>query len=162
MMKKLFMSTLLAASSTLLMTGTASAQPNSVTNHSTTNVANKEAYQDKMLKRFESLNLSDAQKTQIKAIMQARHKDTDRSKVRNDHKEMQQKIKVLTQSNTLDTRTLNQLADEQAQKAKQRFIDRVQTQHAIAQVLTTEQRAQLATMQGQRHQQKSGFAKRSR
>lgn len=54
---------------------------------------------------------------------------------------MEQQIQALTNASTLNNAAVNRLADQQAAKAKQRFIERVQTQHAISQVLTAEQRA---------------------
>lgn len=63
---------------------------------------------------------------------------------------MDQQIQALTNASTLNTAALNRLADQRAAKEKQRFIERVQTQHAIAQVLTAEQRAKLAQMKEDR------------
>lgn len=162
MMKKLLMSSLLVASSTLLMTGGVQAAP-ATTNTAVTAKA-QTGYQDKMLKRFDALNLTDAQKAKIKTIMQFQHNGFDRSKMMAEHQQIQQRINALASSSTLDAKALNALADEQAEKTKQRFIKRVETQHAIAQVLTAEQRQKLATLQAERKQQMSHkFAnKRSR
>lgn len=158
-MKKLLISALLATSSATMMLSPAIAQPATQAVNST---ASKADHSDRMFKRFESLNLSDAQKTQIKTIMQSQRSNTDFAQMRAEHEKLEQSINALANASTLDTRTLNALADAQAQKAKQRFIKRVEMQHAIAQVLTADQRTKLATMQAQKkaeHQKRGGLGK---
>lgn len=57
---------------------------------------------------------------------------------------------------TFDTRVKNEMAEDQAAKAKERFIKRVATQqHAIMQVLTAEQPEKLTTMQAEKQAQRS-------
>ena len=63
---------------------------------------------------------------------------------------MQQQMQALTNAKTLDAAAVNRLADQQAAKTKQRFIERVQTEHAIAQVLTPEQRQKMAQLKLER------------
>ena len=161
-MKKLLLSTLLAASSTLVLASGAQAAPTATTSATNTTtikqvdqkkVDNKKAnFKNKRHNGFEALNLTDAQKAKIKTIMESQRGEGDRTQMRAEHQQTQQKIADLTKASTLDTRALNTIADAQAAKAKQRFIKRVQMQHAIAQVLTPEQREQMATAQAERQQ----------
>ena len=85
--------------------------------------------------------------------MQEQRGNGDRTQMRAEYQQNQQKIAELTKAATLDTRALNTMADAQAEKAKQRFVKRVQMQHAIAQVLTPEQREQMATARAGRQKQ---------
>ena len=145
------MSSLLVATSTMMMTSGAQAFPKQLT--SATNSAVKVDYQEKMLKRYEGLNLTDIQKAQIKTILQSQRsgqKTTDRSQMMAQYQQNKQKMDALVTAKTLDTRVMNEMAEEQAARAKQRFIKRVETQHAIMQVLTAEQREKLATMQAEK------------
>ena len=67
--------------------------------------------------------------------MQEKHGDrtADRAKNQAERAQMEQQIQALTNASTLNNAAVNRLADQQAAKAKQRFIERVQTQHAIYQ-----------------------------
>ena len=79
-----------------------------------------------------------------------RSNKNDRSKYQAERAQMQQQMQALTNAKTLDTAAVNRLADQQAAKTKQRFIERVQTEHAIAQVLTPEQRQKMAQLKLER------------
>ncbi|MGO2998401.1 MAG: Spy/CpxP family protein refolding chaperone [Moraxellaceae bacterium] len=100
------------------------------------------------------LNLTATQQAQIKAIMQEKHGDrvADREKHQAERAQMEQQIQALTNASTLNNAAVNRLADQQAAKAKQRFIERVQTQHAISQVLTAEQRAKMEQLKSERQE----------
>ncbi|WP_201581285.1 Spy/CpxP family protein refolding chaperone [Psychrobacter glacincola] len=156
-MKKLLMGSVLAMSS--IFTVTACTSVNATTD--TTPTTSKMQYKDGMKKAMNKggmrgpmsqLDLTATQQAQIKAIMQAQHGDrkADRTKNKAERAQMQQQMQVLTNSSTLNTAAVNRLADQQAAKTKQRFIERVQTQHAISQVLTAEQRAKLATLKAEK------------
>ena len=101
------------------------------------------------------LNLTAAQQAQIKAIMQEKRGDrkADHQRYQAERAQMEQQIQALTDASTLNNAALNRLADQQAAKTKQRFIERVQTQHAIAQVLTAEQRAKMKQLKSERQAQ---------
>ena len=76
--------------------------------------------------------------------------------------QMHAQTQALINSPTLNTASLNNLAEQQAAFSKQRFIERVQTQHAMAQILTDEQKAQLEKMREERKAKfKSKMAKRA-
>ena len=98
------------------------------------------------------LDLTATQQAQIKAIMQEKYtgNKNDRSKYQAERAQMQQQMQTLTNAKTLDAAAVNRLADQQAAKTKQRFIERVQTEHAIAQVLTPEQRQKMAQLKSER------------
>ena len=63
---------------------------------------------------------------------------------------LQTQTQALINSPTLDTTALNRLADQQAALSKQRFIERIQSQHAMAKILTAEQKAELEKMREDR------------
>ena len=161
-MKKLLLNTLLVASSTLVLAGTAQAVPAATANATSTTtikpvdqaqmMPKAHAVKNKAHNPMAALNLTEAQQAKIKTIMQEQRGNVDRTQMRAEHQQTQQKIAELSKAATLDTRALNTLADAHAAEAKQRFIKRVQMQHAIAQVLTPEQREQLATARAERQQ----------
>ncbi|TXD97868.1 hypothetical protein ES754_02590 [Psychrobacter frigidicola] len=146
-MKKLLMTTVLAASTLFVVTTGANASP-------MTHSAASSSMQHKsgMKSHFSQLNLTADQEAKIKAIMQEKYgaQQGKRGDYKAERAQMQQQMQTLTDSKTLNTATVNRLADQQAAKTKQRFIDRVQTQHAISQVLTTEQRAKMAQLKTER------------
>lgn len=153
MMKKLLMGSVLAMSS--IFTVTACTSVNATTD--TTPTTSKMQHKDGMKKGgmrgpMSQLDLTATQQAQIKAIMQAQHGDrkADRTKNKAERAQMHQQMQALTNASTLNTAAVNRLADQQAAKTKQRFVDRVQTQHAISQVLTAEQRAKLAKLQAEK------------
>jgi len=149
-MKKLLLGSVLAASS--IFTVTACTSVNATTD--TTPTAQMQKQHKAGMKKSEmrgpmsKLDLTATQQAQIKAIMQNKRGDrtADRAEHQAERAQMNQQIQALTNASTLNTTALNRLADQQAAKEKQRFVERVQTQHAIAQVLTAEQRAKLAQM----------------
>lgn len=153
-MKKLLMSTVLAATS--LVAITANADVSTVNNNTATPATVKQHHKGDMNRGmnnyFSQLNLSATQQAQIKAIMQEKfgaQKDK-RGDYKAEREQMQKQIQTLTDSKTLNNTTLNRLADQEAAKTKQRFIERVQTQHAISQVLTPEQRSKMAQLKTER------------
>ena len=158
-MKKLLLASVLAASSVFTVTACTSVNATTDTTPTTKMQKQHKAGMKKgdmkkgeMRGPLSKLDLTAAQKTQIKAIMEAKHSNNkaDRTKNKAERAQMHQQMQALTNSSTLNSTAVNRLADQQAAKTKQRFIERVQTQHAIAQVLTAEQRAKLAQMKEDR------------
>ena len=150
MMKKLLLGSVLAASS--IFTVTACTSVNATTDTTPTAQMQKNHKDGAMRGPMSKLDLTATQQAQIKAIMQNKRGDrtADRAAHQAERAQMDQQIQALTNASTLNTAALNRLADQRAAKEKQRFIERVQTQHAIAQVLTAEQRAKLAQMKEDR------------
>ncbi|MBA6245264.1 MULTISPECIES: Spy/CpxP family protein refolding chaperone [unclassified Psychrobacter] len=153
-MKKLLLGSVLAASS--IFTVTACTSVNATTDTTPTAQMQKN-HKDGMKKGemrgpMSKLDLTATQQAQIKAIMQNKRGDrtADRAEHQAERAQMDQQIQALTNASTLNTAALNRLADQRAAKEKQRFIERVQTQHAIAQVLTAEQRAKMEQMKEDR------------
>ncbi|MGM8886791.1 Spy/CpxP family protein refolding chaperone [Psychrobacter sp. 1U2] len=153
-MKNLTIATLLSASTLLGMAGIASAAPDNqpqrasqMQHHKGGMSANKGP--------LSQLNLTATQQAQIEAIKEAKKTERDNNRAQNQaqREQMREQVQALSNANTLDTVTLNRLADQHAQQAKQRFIDRVQSQQAIAKVLTADQRAQLQQMRAERGEQ---------
>ena len=162
MMKKLLIGSVLAMSSVLTVTGCTSVNATTDTTSATPATTQMQKqhkagmkdgmYKDGMRGPMSQLDLTATQQAQIKAIMQEKysgHKN-DRTKHQAERAQMQQQMQALTNAKTLDTAAVNRLADQQAAKAKQRFIERVQTEHAIAQVLTPEQRQKMAQLKSER------------
>lgn len=158
-MKKLLMGSVLAMSSVLTVTACTSV--NATTDTAPTTSKMQKYHQDGIKKGMDKggmrglmaqLDLTATQQAQIKAIMQEKNGDrkNDRAKHQAERSKMQQQMQALTSARTLDSAAVNRLADQQAAKTKQRFIERVQTQHAISQVLTPEQREKMAQLKTER------------
>ena len=158
-MKKLIIGSVLAISSVLTVTGCTSVNATTDTTPATTtnmqkhhkaamkNGMNKGGmHEGGMRGAMAQLDLTATQQAQIKAIMQEKYSGNknDRSKYQAERAQMQQQMQTLTNAKTLDAAAVNRLADQQAAKTKQRFIERVQTEHAISQELTPEQRQKMA------------------
>ncbi|WP_296403309.1 Spy/CpxP family protein refolding chaperone [Psychrobacter sp.] len=104
---------------------------------------------------IEKLNLSEQQKAQLQALREV-NKEQHEANRQQKLAQMQQfeaQTQALVNNPNLDMTALNRLADQQAAVSKQKFIERVQLQHAMAQVLTSEQKAELQKMHTQ-HQAK--------
>ena len=161
-MKKLIIGSVLAISSVLTVTGCTSVNATTDTTPATPTTTSmqkqhKSGMKDGMRKGgmrgpMAQLDLTATQQAQIKAIMQEKYSGNknDRSKYQAERAQMQQQMQTLTNAKTLDAAAVNRLADQQAAKTKQRFIERVQTEHAIAQVLTPEQRQKMAQLKLER------------
>lgn len=109
---------------------------------------------------YKKLDLNKDQKQQIKAIFKAMRPDhkSDEFKKRQEH--MQARKEVI-QSDTLDETALNNLANEMAEKVKQRFIQRAKAEHKIWLLLTPEQREKLLEKQNKhRKKMQDKFEKR--
>lgn len=150
-MKKLLLGSVLAMSSVLTVTACSSVNASTEATPTTSKMQHK-GMKDGLRGPMAQLDLTATQQAQIKAIMQEKSGDrkNERAKHQAEHAQMQQQIQALVNANTLDNAALNRLADQQAAKTKQRFIERIQTQHAISQVLTAEQRAKMAQLKSER------------
>ncbi|WP_182406470.1 Spy/CpxP family protein refolding chaperone [Psychrobacter sp. GP33] len=149
-MKKLLMSTVIAASSIFAITAGANAA--SPATDTATQSSTQKQHRAGAHNPYSQLNLTATQQAQIKAIMQEKYgaQKDKRGDYKAEREQMQKQIQTLTDSKTLNNTTLNRLADQEAAKTKQRFIERVQTQHAISQVLTPEQRTKMAQLKSER------------
>lgn len=166
-MKKLVLGSVLALSSSLAMVGCT--QANAVS-ESQTPPATKMQHKGQQHKGehhkgkrggFEKLNLTAQQKAQMKALKEAQKQKRQANSQQ--HRVQMQQLKAQTEalinSPTLNNAALNKLAEQQAAVSKQRFINRVQAQHAMAQILTPEQKAELKKMREQREAQHKGQGK---
>ena len=152
-MKKLLIGSVLAISSVLTVTGCTSVNATTDTTSATPTTTNmQKQHKVGMRGPMSQLDLTATQQAQIKAIMQEKYSGNkkDRSKYQAERAQMQQQMQALTNAKTLDAAAVNRLADQQAAKTKQRFIERVQTEHAISQVLTPEQRQKMAQLKSER------------
>lgn len=153
-MKKLLLGSVLAMSSVFTVTACTSVNAITDTKPASTSM---QKHKDGMKKGgmrgpMSQLDLTAAQQAKIKTIMEAKHGDhkADRAKYKAERAQMEQQMQALTNASTLNNAAVNRLADQQAAKTKQRFIERVQTQHAIIQVLTPEQREKMAKMKAEK------------
>ncbi|MGB2139880.1 MAG: Spy/CpxP family protein refolding chaperone [Psychrobacter sp.] len=153
-MKNLTLATLVSASTLLGMAGIASAAPDNQPQRATQMQHHKSGMSTDR-GPLSQLNLTATQQAQIKAIKEAdrTERNTTREQNKAQREQMREQLRALTNASTLDTATLNRLANQHAAQSKQRFIDNVQSQHAIAKVLTAEQRAQLQQMKAERGEQ---------
>ena len=157
-MKKLLIGSVLAISSVLTVTGCTSVNATTDTTSVTPTTTNMQKqhkagmHKGGMRGPMSQLDLTATQQAQIKAIMQEKYSGNknDRSKYQAERAQMQQQMQALTNAKILDAAAVNRLADQQAAKTKQRFIERVQTEHAISQVLTPEQRQKMAQLKSER------------
>ncbi len=113
-------------------------------------------------KPFAELNLSADQEAKIKAIMQKNHNNRSENfeALKNERKTTQAQVQNLANSPTLNNAELNRLANLEAEKTRQRFVNRVQMQREIAQVLTPEQRQKLATMKSERQNNRANHTQK--
>lgn len=153
-MKNLTIATLLSASTLLGIAGVASAAPDNQSQRASQMQHHKNGM-DANKGSLSKLNLTTTQQAQIKAIKDANKakRDTNREQNKAQRDQMRQQTQALANANNLDTVALNRLADQHAVQAKQRFVDRVQNQQAIAKVLTADQRSQLQQMRAERGEQ---------
>ena len=156
MMKKLLMGSVLAISSVFTVTACTSVNATTDTAPTTSKMQHKgmdkSMHKDGMRGPMAQLDLTATQQAQIKAIMQEKYSNrkNDRTKYQAERTQMQQQMQALTNAKTLNNAAVNRLADQQAAKTKQRFIERIETQHAISQVLTVEQREKMAQLKSER------------
>ncbi|MGO1744333.1 MAG: Spy/CpxP family protein refolding chaperone [Psychrobacter sp.] len=157
-MKKLLIGSVLAMSSIFTVTACTSVNATTDTAPTTSKMQHhKDGMKNAMNKGgmrgpMAQLDLTAEQQAQIKAIIKEKysgHKN-DRTKYQAERAQTQKQIQALTSASTLNNASVNRLADQQAAKTKQRFIERVQTQHAISQVLTPEQRQKMAQLKSER------------
>lgn len=152
-MKKLLLGSVLAMSSVFTVTACTSVNATTDTAPTSSKMQHKDGMKKGGMKGpMSQLDLTATQQAQIKAIMEAKHGDhkADHANHKAERMQMHQQMQALTNASTLNTAAVNRLADQQAAKTKQRFIERVQTQHAIAQVLTPEQREKLAKLEAEK------------
>ncbi|WP_350557972.1 Spy/CpxP family protein refolding chaperone [Psychrobacter sp. CAL346-MNA-CIBAN-0220] len=150
-MKKLLMGSVLAASSLFAVTACTSVGASTDTT-ATNSSSMQQQHKGGAKGPFLQLNLTATQQAQIKAIMQSKGdaRKNNKESYKAGRAQMQQQMQILTDSTTLDTNAVNHLADQQAAQTKQRIISQIQTQHAISQVLTAEQRQKMAQLKSER------------
>lgn len=104
---------------------------------------------------LEKLNLTDAQKEQIKTLEEsARAASKDNfDKI----KSFDEQIKTSLDSGTFDENQIRQILNNKAQIMTEMQISRLKTEFAIKNILTAEQKAQLETLKQQRPEMPRGF-----
>jgi len=107
----------------------------------------------------EKLNLTDAQKEQVKQIMEA-----SRAKIKPLKETMRasrQKMKELTAGGQFDEAQIQAVASEQGAISAQMIVEKQRTKAQIFQILTDEQKAQAAQMKEQMKERFKGKGKKS-
>ena len=95
----------------------------------------------------EKLNLSDEQKTQVKTILE--ESKTRVKPLMDSRRENRKQSESLGTDGTFNEELVNQLAAQNAENAKQIFIEKEKTKARIFAVLTPDQRAEAAKMKEQ-------------
>lgn len=107
----------------------------------------------------QKLNLSDEQKAQVKTILE--DSKTRSKPLMDELRESRKQSENLGTDGTFNEEQVNQIANAQAEKQKQLFIEREKTKAQIFAILTPEQRAEAAKMKEQfKERFKGGFKKR--
>ena len=101
-----------------------------------------------MHKMLASLDLTDSQKAQIKALVEQQREKHQASKPKAG---MQQKFQQLVSADSFDEVAARSLLEQQQQKDIERRLERLKLQHEIRQLLTPEQRQQLSQKQQKLH-----------
>lgn len=94
------------------------------------------------------LNLTDAQKEQVKTIMEASKAKTE--SLREASKANRQKMHEATANGQFDEATISAIAQEQAAISAQLTVEKLRVKSQMFQILTAEQKAQMAQMKEQR------------
>lgn len=139
-MKKLLTTTLLA--STLLASTAFSADQNKNKRFGKGNMGPAKIYR--------KLDLTDTQEKQIKAIFDSVRPNKEKANMKADFKAKMQARRSVIEAKTLDMAAVNKIADEQATRAKERFVKMIEAEHKAWQVLTPEQQAKAKKMMEKR------------
>ena len=94
---------------------------------------------------FRALNLTDAQKDEMKALRQANH----RSEMQAQHQKMQQ----LVLADNFDEAAVRDLAKTMSEQQIDRRVAMLKQRHDMMQILTPEQKTQYQTLQAERMEQ---------
>ena len=94
------------------------------------------------------LNLTDAQKEQVKQIMEASRAKTE--SLREASKVNRKKMHEATANGQFDEATVSAIAQEQAGISAQLTVEKLRVKSQMFQILTAEQKAQMAQMKEQR------------
>lgn len=98
-------------------------------------------------KMFKGLDLTDAQKTQIKEIQKASH-DANKS-LHDQMRQNQQQLRQLSESGTFDEAAVTTLANQQGQLHAQMIVARQKTMTQMFNILTPEQKTKFAELKAQ-------------
>jgi protein CpxP len=105
------------------------------------------------LKRLmDHVDLTDAQRTEIKNIIETSRNDTE--SVRQQMRDSRTAMYGLASSRDYSVERARELADQQAKLNAELTVARIDTMHRTLQVLTPEQRAELAKLREQRIEKK--------
>ena len=101
-----------------------------------------------MHKMLASLDLTDSQKAQIKALLEQQREKHQASKPTAG---MRQQVQQLVSADSFDEVAARSLLEQQQQKDIERRLERLKLQHEIRQLLTPEQRQKLSQKQQKLH-----------
>ncbi len=100
-----------------------------------------------MGRMFRQLDLTDAQKEQMKAIRQASRENT--KSLRDQMRQNRQQLDQLTESGTFDQAAVTAIAQQQGQLHAQMIVEKQRVKTQMYNVLTAEQKTKLAELKAQ-------------
>lgn len=114
-----------------------------------------EGLRDPLKHLMDQVDLTNAQRAEIKTIIDTNRNDTEsvRQRLRDNRKAMYE----LVSSNQYSLERVRELADQQAKLNAELTVARIDTMHRTLQVLTPEQRAELAKLREQRTERKKAW-----
>jgi protein CpxP len=114
-----------------------------------------EGRRDPLKHLMDQVDLTDAQQTEIKTILETSRNDTEsvRQKLRDSRMAMHE----LVSSSDYSVKRVRELADQQAKLNAELTVARIDTMHRTLQVLTTEQQTELAKLREQRLERKKAW-----
>jgi periplasmic protein CpxP/Spy len=107
-----------------------------------------EGRHDPLKRLMHHVNLTDAQQSEIKTIIEASRTDTEN--VRQQLLDNRKAMSDLVTGSDYDIEKVRELADQQAKLRAELSVARIDTMHRTLQVLTAEQQAEIAKMREQR------------
>lgn len=110
---------------------------------------------DPLKRLMRHVDLTDAQKTEIKTITETSRTDTEN--VRQQLRDSRKAMYSLVTGSDYSLERVRELADQQAKLTTQLTVARIDTMHRTLQVLTPEQQAELATLREQRIARKKAW-----
>ena len=111
-------------------------------------MGHSESRHDPLQRLMRQVDLTDAQQSEIKAIIETSRTDTEN--VRQQLLDSRKAMRSLVTGSDYNIEKVRELADKQASLRAELTVARIDTMHRSLQVLTAEQQAKLATLREQR------------
>jgi Spy/CpxP family protein refolding chaperone len=118
-------------------------------------MGHSEGRHDPLQRLMRQVALTDAQQSEIRAIIEASRTDTEN--LRQQLLDSRKAMRSLVTGSDYNIEKVRELADQQAKLRAELTVARVDTMHRSLQVLTAEQQAKLATLREQRMKGKNAM-----